>query len=52
MSLRLKYLLPFAFILITFTTKAASLMMPMDEVQKNHLKAYGIAFWVLKTAAR
>jgi hypothetical protein len=48
MSLRLKYLLPFAFILITFTTKAASLMMPMDEVQKNHLKAYGIAFWVLK----
>ena len=20
----------------------------MDEVQKNHLKAYGIAYWVLK----
>jgi hypothetical protein len=45
---RLKYLLPFAFIFLTLATRAASLLMPMDEVQKNHLKAYGIAFWVLK----
>jgi hypothetical protein len=45
---RLKYLLPFAFIFLTLVTRAASLLMPMDEVQKNHLKAYGIAFWVLK----
>ena len=28
--------------------KAASLLIPMDEAQKNHLKAYGIAFWVLQ----
>jgi len=27
---------------------AASLLIPMDEVQKNHLKSYGIAFWVLE----
>ncbi|MGE5424086.1 MAG: hypothetical protein ACM3N9_01910 [Syntrophothermus sp.] len=27
---------------------SASLLIPMDEVQKNHLKAYGIAYWVLK----
>lgn len=27
---------------------SASLLIPMDESQTNHLKAYGIAFWVLK----
>ncbi|MBC7744607.1 MAG: asparagine synthetase B [Flavobacterium sp.] len=27
---------------------AASILIPMDEEQKNHLKAYGIAFWTLK----
>jgi hypothetical protein len=27
---------------------AAELFIPMDDDQKNHLKAYGIAFWVLK----
>ncbi len=26
---------------------AAYLMLPMDEGQKNHLKAYGITYWVL-----
>ncbi len=26
----------------------AYLLVPMDEAQKNHLKAYGIAYWVLK----
>jgi hypothetical protein len=28
--------------------KAAWLMIPMDNTQKNHLKAYGIAYWVLE----
>jgi hypothetical protein len=28
--------------------KAASLLIPMDQSQQNHLKAYGIAYWVLK----
>ncbi len=36
------------FILITVFCKAASILIPMDEDQKNHLKAYGITFWVLK----
>ena len=27
---------------------AASILIPMDEDQKNHLKAYGIAFWLLE----
>lgn len=28
---------------------ANKLLIPMDESQKNHLKSYGIAYWVLKT---
>ncbi len=28
---------------------ANRILIPMDESQKNHLKAYGIAYWVLKT---
>jgi hypothetical protein len=28
--------------------KAAQLLIPMDESQKNHLKSYGLAFWLLK----
>jgi hypothetical protein len=27
---------------------ATQLLIPMDEVQKDHLKAYGIAYWVLQ----
>lgn len=26
----------------------AHLLIPMDEAQKNHLKAYGIAYWILQ----
>ena len=29
-------------------SKAAYILIPMDESQTNHLKAYGIAYWVLK----
>ncbi|MEY4905371.1 MAG: hypothetical protein RLZZ292_3186, partial [Bacteroidota bacterium] len=29
------------------TTYAAYLLVPMDEKQKQHLKAYGIAYWVI-----
>lgn len=28
--------------------RAASILIPMDEEQKNHLKAYGITYWALK----
>jgi hypothetical protein len=27
---------------------ASSLLIPMDDSQKNHLKAYGLAYWALK----
>uniref|UniRef100_UPI0037BF9C51 asparagine synthetase B n=1 Tax=Daejeonella sp. TaxID=2805397 RepID=UPI0037BF9C51 len=30
---------------------AASILIPMDEEQKNHLKAYGITYWALKNGA-
>lgn len=36
------------FVLIATTSRAASILIPMDESQKNHLKAYGIAFDILK----
>lgn len=37
-------------LLIIFSTSsfASYLLIPMDESQKNHLKAYGIAFWCLE----
>jgi hypothetical protein len=31
-----------------FFTHANYLLLPMDKAQKNHLKAYGIAYWVLE----
>ncbi|MBT8327218.1 MAG: asparagine synthetase B [Bacteroidia bacterium] len=46
----MKYLLNII-ILIAFTfgsVRADKLVIPMDAGQKNHLKAYGIAFWVLE----
>ena len=36
------------FIISACNTYAAFLLIPMDEVQKNHLKAYGIAYWSLQ----
>jgi len=44
----LRFLLPFAFYLSPLLTRAASILLPMDDVQKDHLKSYGIAFWALQ----
>ena len=38
----------FAFCFLPLLSSAASILIPMDEEQKDHLKSYGIAFWVLK----
>ncbi|MCS6935420.1 MAG: hypothetical protein NZM35_09775 [Chitinophagales bacterium] len=42
----------FVFILWLFLAihpvRAAQILIPMDESQSNHLKAYGIAYWVLQ----
>lgn len=45
----MKKLVFFFFILfITLNTFSASILIPMDEQQRNHLKAYGITYWILK----
>jgi hypothetical protein len=35
-------------VLYASLAEAAYILIPMDQTQKNHLKAYGIAYWVLK----
>jgi hypothetical protein len=45
----MKKLLLAALLVISVSfVKSASILIPMDADQKNHLKAYGIAYWVLK----
>lgn len=36
------------FLLCSSASFASRLLIPMDEGQKNHLKAYGLAFWILQ----
>ncbi|MFD2870959.1 asparagine synthetase B [Mucilaginibacter ximonensis] len=44
----LRYLMASTMLLCSMGLSAASILIPMDETQKDHLKSYGIAFWVLK----
>ncbi len=43
---RIIFILIFLFTILSI--KAANILIQMDETQKNHLKAYGIAYWVLQ----
>ena len=36
------------FLTLHLLTAADKLLIPMDQIQKDHLKAYGIAFWTLE----
>ena len=47
MSNRLILCLAFC-LLMAFKTFATQILVPMDETQKDHLKAYGVAYWVLQ----
>ena len=38
----------FIFIISATLSQAAFILIPMDLDQKDHLKAYGVAYWVLK----
>jgi hypothetical protein len=38
----------FALVLMMINLQAAYLLIPMDKSQKNHLKAYGLTYWVLQ----
>jgi hypothetical protein len=37
--------------MVTLYSKASFILIPMDETQTNHLKAYGIAYWILTNNA-
>ena len=41
-------LILFIFIFSFNSAKATQLLIPMDDSQTNHLKAYGVAFWMLE----
>ncbi len=41
------FLLP-VLLFMAFHAGAVSLLIPMDDMQKDHLKSYGIAYWVLE----
>ena len=44
-----RHLILFAFLsMLNWKSIASYIMIPMDEQQENHLKAYGIAYWVLQ----
>jgi hypothetical protein len=44
-----KSVFTFLFVLLVQSAQALQIFIPMDETQKDHLKAYGIAFYVLKS---
>jgi len=43
-----KSLFIFIFLFFIKFSFGSTILIPMDETQKNHLKAYGIAYWVLQ----
>ena len=42
------FTLLFLYLGLMLTASASRVLVPMDPAQKNHLKAYGVAYWVLK----
>ena len=42
-----KLMITFAFLFMVLLSQAAYILIPMDNAQRNHLKAYGIAYFVL-----
>ena len=46
--INLKIILLSLFVVLAINANSAYLLIPMDDTQKNHLKAYGIAYWVLQ----
>jgi len=47
-DMRLKTILSLLILFVVFQAKALYLLIPMDDTQKDHLKAYGIAYWTLQ----
>jgi hypothetical protein len=47
----MKYLIVLFFTFHSITSNASFILIPMDDAQTNHLKAYGIAYWVIAKQA-
>ena len=43
-----KTLLLLSFLFLVIKAQATYILIPMDENQKDHLKAYGVAYWILQ----
>src|SRR5690606_10217893 len=43
-----KLLIALSLLFVSGLSYCVSILIPMDEQQKNHLKAYGLAYWSLK----
>ena len=43
-----KLLFFLSLIIWSFQTNASQILVPMDDSQSDHLKAYGVSFWVLE----
>ena len=44
----MRFFLSLCFLLVLEQLNAAYLLIPMDNSQKNHLKSYGLTYWVLE----
>ncbi len=44
----MRFIFLFSFIVASWCSQANHIFIPMDEKQTDHLKAYGIAYWILK----
>jgi hypothetical protein len=49
-AMKILFKVPLFLFLLFFTQQvlASQILIPMDDAQKNHLKAYGIAYWTLE----
>ncbi len=45
--MHMRVILLLIFLNVCIASQAAYILIPMDETQTNHLKAYGIAYWIL-----
>lgn len=48
MRLRILFITLILAVFCSLTSRSAYLLIPMDDSQKNHLKAYGVAYWILQ----
>jgi len=46
--MKIRVILSFLFLILFLQSQAMYLLIPMDDVQKDHLKSYGIAYWALQ----